>query len=450
MFGRLRPPQLEPLARSQYRADFCGSCQVMAGVGRAWSLATSYDIAFLHSIASALEEAPLVARPCTALPWRSVPVRQLSPPTARWLASVNLLLIEAKCRDDLLDGEAWKGKVGLRLLKGKSQRALEQLHESGFVADLIRELPLRQAHQESQSETSLERLALPTSEMLGEVFAHLSVLTNRPEKTANLRRLGQSVANAVYLKDASEDQIEDERRGRFNAVKKGQLSSAAANRILEREVARARASLAALNLSGTEEADAVLVNLRPAAEKTQARSLVQRFRHRQSQTGICEIFLCAPDACCALASCGCDPCACCYIALDKKENSSTTVVPKIEPPPPALPCPACDHQMTCTQDIGVEYDECLNCLGLWLDKGELQQLARAWRIPNRLIHARPRNLSSPLRPEGTRSCPRCAQVMSVMTVRGVRLDFCADCQGLFLDHGELTRFLEHDENTQES
>ncbi len=450
MFGRLRPPQLKPNSHSQYRADFCGSCQVMAGVGRAWSLATSYDIAFLHSVASALEDAPLVTRPCTALPWRPVQIRELSTPLARWLASVNLLLIEAKCRDDLLDGEAWKGKVGLKLLKGKGERAEEQLQESGFPADQIRELPLRQARHESQAAPTLEFLALPTSEMLGEVFAHLAVLTNCPEKTAHLRRLGQSVASAVYLKDALEDQSKDQQRGRFNAVQAGRLSPVAANRILAREVARARVNLAALDLSNTEALDTILAHLTPP--ESESPSLGQRLRKRQSQAGICEIFLCAPDLCCTAASCGCDPCSCCYHVLSNKESSSNSiVVNQPDPsPPPALPCPACDHQMTCSQAVGVEYDECLNCLGLWLDKGELEQLARAERPPHRLLHGRLDGTAPPLRPEGTRSCPRCAQVMSIMMVRDVRLDFCADCQGLFLDHGELTRFLEHDENPQGS
>ena len=446
MFGRLRPP---PHSRTQHRADFCGSCHAMAKIGRSWSLATSYDIAFLYGIASALEDSPLQTRPCTALPWKQLQVREVSPSLGSWLASINILLLEAKFRDDLHDGEALRGRLGLKLVKGQGERAEQELKRSGFPPELIRELPNRQANSESLVEQSLEQLSLPSSQMLGEIFAHLAVLTNRPENVVPLRRLGQSVASAIYYKDAIDDQSTDRKRGRFNALEASRRTPLQAKSLLEREVRRAVSNLEALEIPRTTTLGATLAQLSPRSQAQRTPSLAQHLRDRKSQAGICDC--CGPDLCCAMACGGCDPCCCCATCIEEKRKSSTTTFTKATPKPPQdLPCPACDHQMTCSQSSGVEYDECLNCLGLWLDKGELQQLARAEMLPHRLLHGRLDGSLSPLRPEGTRSCPRCAKVMSVMTVREVRLDFCADCQGLFLDHGELLRFLEHNENSQES
>ncbi len=412
----------------------------MAELGRPWSLATSYDIAFLHSVLAALEGAPFVSRPCTAWPWRDVTARELSPQSRRWLSSVNLLLMEAKCRDDVEDGSALRGGFGLRLLSRKSGQAAQTLQASGFPWNLICELPKRQARVERGAKPSLDILSLPTSQMLGEIFAHLAVLTNLPAHSPALRRLGLGLGGALYLKDALEDLDSDVRRGRFNALTASGRTQAETLALMHREVTRARSGLAELALPELSNLDPILLGLLPLRKESPPLWLGARLR--QTRAGVCEILLCCGadltlQACCYGCCEGCSLCA--KKAAPADEPSVLTTSPS---PVPSLTCPACDYPMTCTHAAGVEYDECQRCAGLWLDRGELQQLAQAEKLPYQLVHRRPPADAPEPRAEGTRSCPRCAQIMSVMTVRGVRLDFCSDCQGLFLDHGELTRFLE--------
>lgn len=132
----------------------------MAGLGRSWSLATSFDIAFLHCVLAALENAPVASRPCTAWPLRNVPVRGLSEASQLWLSSLNLLLMQAKSRDDLEDGSRVKARLGLRLLSGKVAAASRTLEQSGFPTHLLFELPHEQKRVESAALPCLDRLAL--------------------------------------------------------------------------------------------------------------------------------------------------------------------------------------------------------------------------------------------------------------------------------------------------
>jgi uncharacterized protein len=39
-------------------------------------------------------------------------------------------------------------------------------------------------------------------------------------------------------------------------------------------------------------------------------------------------------------------------------------------------CPWCHAEMDCRDQNGVEIDQCPNCLGVWLDQGELETLLK--------------------------------------------------------------------------
>jgi Zn-finger nucleic acid-binding protein len=43
-------------------------------------------------------------------------------------------------------------------------------------------------------------------------------------------------------------------------------------------------------------------------------------------------------------------------------------------------------------------------------------------------------------------CPVCKEVNLVMTERqGIEIDYCPECRGVWLDRGELDKFIEHAE-----
>lgn len=454
----------------------------MAKLGRVASLATSYDIAFLHSVLAALEGAPARRLPCTALPFRKVNVRELSPASQRWLAAINILLLGAKCQDDVADEGSWKGKLGLAVLSRRLAWAEQVMEESGFPTRVVTDLPRLQALEEARPDTSLEALAMPTSRMLGEVFAHAARLLDSPERAVPLRHLGQGLGAAIYIKDALDDLDKDRRRGRFNAIQAsqggpGQLPKTVpgspsvpghtyALTAMRREVGRATAGLAALRLDGAERPlQHILASLAaPPAAPVQP---LARLRQRRKawggcDCGGCDCAGCDCGDCSACGDCGkgcgecCDACNTCDCNCNcpgcegcgsgnSSGNNTAIVVAQDAVSPavakPALPCPACGNPLEAQFYGGVEIDECLFCCGVWLDHEELEALAASNVVPERLLRRKPMSVTQ-VRPEGTRPCPHCADFMSVVTLKGTRVDVCAKCKGLFLDQGELNGLLD--------
>lgn len=91
---------------------------------------------------------------------------------------------------------------------------------------------------------------------------------------------------------------------------------------------------------------------------------------------------------------------------------------------------------------GIEIDHCLQCLGTWLDTGELEHIAeRAGAPAGPLDDA----LASPGKRVDAR-CPRCGRRLRLTTVgasaEALEIDTCANECGLWFDRGELMRFLE--------
>ncbi|MET3666305.1 zf-TFIIB domain-containing protein [Caulobacter sp. 1776] len=62
---------------------------------------------------------------------------------------------------------------------------------------------------------------------------------------------------------------------------------------------------------------------------------------------------------------------------------------------PLLMCPNCDGSMQAVQRVGVEFDMCPRCRGVWLDRGELEKLMAVEREEVQATYAAPRPYSRP-------------------------------------------------------
>jgi Zn-finger nucleic acid-binding protein len=81
----------------------------------------------------------------------------------------------------------------------------------------------------------------------------------------------------------------------------------------------------------------------------------------------------------------------------------------------------------------VTVDACPQCRGLYLDHGELMLLTGNRPLEELLD----RELKTDT--EDTLLCPACFGFMEYETPRGVQVDICSTCEGLWLDAGELER-----------
>lgn len=84
---------------------------------------------------------------------------------------------------------------------------------------------------------------------------------------------------------------------------------------------------------------------------------------------------------------------------------------------------------------GVEIDRCLECGGVWLDAGELDQIGQlAGVAPGRLSDALEKGAGEA---HGGRRCPRCPGKLRVIHVDKVELDRCPHGHGLWFDAKEI-------------
>ena len=309
--------------RAVYKAQLCAGCHAMREFsGRTTSLLANYDQSLLVLVLSAIGGEPVAAAPCTALPWRTIDLQRLPKAQRTFVAAGNLALIDAKLRDDVDDGRRWWTRPLRWLLRRKVRRAFAALRAQGFAVELLESLPPRQAAVEAAAQPSLQQLAAPSAELLGEIFAHGGSLggslDGREEATPELRRFGRAVGAAVYAFDALEDHDDDRARGRFNAVAKlaarvGHAAGVhATQRFAEHELVAAQQ---AATLLLPEDRRAIVASiLQQLAQQVgrHADHLLGRpeaAAMRPAEAGDCDCA-CDCDACNCASGDGCDGCAC--------------------------------------------------------------------------------------------------------------------------------------------
>ena len=93
---------------------------------------------------------------------------------------------------------------------------------------------------------------------------------------------------------------------------------------------------------------------------------------------------------------------------------------------------------------GVLVDHCAPCNGIWLDGGELDALETGRRRPPEALSADERLETLEERSRDVAVfglCPRCQRQLVATALRGVEVDQCSACGGIYFDQGELPAVL---------
>lgn len=339
VFGNLRWSRCgsDAEARRLYKAQLCASCHAMHGFsGRASSLLANYDQSLLVLVLSALAGRPLEVRRCTAVPWRTVAVQDLPVSLRTFVAAGNLVLIDAKLRDDIDDGGRWYVRPVRWLLGRRTRKAYRELQELGFDTAPVAELPARQLAAERGEARDVAVFAEPSALLLGEIFAYGARLAAAAEREQDARRFGHAIARAVYGLDALEDHDADRSKGRFNAaVRLAQLVGH------EAAVTAVAASVQIAAVEAQQLASRMLPEDRQRMVGQILQELVRRSDgHRDRLLGRPEVAAmrpaeagdcdCACEGCCAGESCcgggegcclACDACdVCCFWSEERRQR----------------------------------------------------------------------------------------------------------------------------------
>lgn len=317
MFGAFGIPRrcLEGEERELYQAHFCGLCHALAEFGgKTSSLLTNYDLTFWLIVLGALEPPSAVERrPCTALPWKRMPVLAMSGRARAASAALNLALVAAKLEDDRQDGEGWLRRLAFRALSRPAARAVPVLEKHGFPREILGHLAARQKDVEARAGATLDELAQPSAELLEEVFAWQARLTERPDLEPPLRRVGRAVGRYLYWWDAWQDRDKDRRARRFNALAACPTPPVVLHARLQRELDELEEALDELPLGEREGlAEGLVGTLQTRLAKAFGRplKLSRPVRQRLARAGLVTVQCDGCDGCGDCGS-GCDGCGSC-------------------------------------------------------------------------------------------------------------------------------------------
>jgi Zn-finger nucleic acid-binding protein len=112
-----------------------------------------------------------------------------------------------------------------------------------------------------------------------------------------------------------------------------------------------------------------------------------------------------------------------------------------------MDCPLCSVPLQQTDCHGVQVDECPKCRGDWFDRDELRRAKDSTDADLRWLDfdvfaGAPDEAAARGR---SRLCPRCGVAMGAVAYEesGVTVDKCGSCHGVWLDHDEFKKIVEH-------
>ena len=220
MLGYIRTDAKELRLREHesYRALYCGLCRSMGKcTGQCSRLSLSYDFVFLAALryCFAKEIPTLKKRRCLVHPLRPRPMAEPSE-ALTYCAHASALLTYHKCLDDCRDergGGRLRGYLARGLFRSAYRRARRTLPAlDGEIREALAELSAYEA--DPGTVPSADRPASLFGELMAKVFAH-----GLEESDARIcGALGRAVGHWIYLVDAADDLVEDQKKGRFNPL----------------------------------------------------------------------------------------------------------------------------------------------------------------------------------------------------------------------------------------
>ncbi|MBQ8431852.1 MAG: hypothetical protein IJX28_03105 [Clostridia bacterium] len=220
MLGYIRTDAKELRLREHesYRALYCGLCRRMGKcTGQCSRFSLSYDFVFLAALRYSFgREIPEIEkRRCPVHPLRPRPMAKPSE-ALTYCAHASALLTYHKCRDDCRDergGRRLRGYLARGFFRPAYRKAKKALPELDLA---IRESLSALSDYENTPDAvpSADRPAALFGELMATVFSYgLS-----PSDARVAAAMGRAVGHWIYLVDAADDLVEDQKKGRFNPL----------------------------------------------------------------------------------------------------------------------------------------------------------------------------------------------------------------------------------------
>lgn len=215
MFGYVLPKECELKVREQavYKSCYCGLCKSLKKhYGPLSSCFLTYDCTLLALLFGAVSGEEPVTAPCRCLHACGAGKRRYrqDTPALHFAAAVNVLLTEAKLRDDIEDTGRFKARLARLLLQPSVKRAEKDFPRIRQQTDLYLEAQRRADAEKLCADAAAD----PTGSFLKSLPGDFPGI---PEKELPaLQWLLYHLGRWIFFADAAADRDEDEKAGRYN------------------------------------------------------------------------------------------------------------------------------------------------------------------------------------------------------------------------------------------
>jgi len=215
MFGyvTINPAEMKEHSRLRYQSFYCGLCRTLTHrYGNLGRMTLSNDMTFLLILLSSLYEPEETVSKGRCLPHPVKAREGVANEFSSYCADMNIALAYHKCLDDWKDDHSLAGKTDAALLQ-KAYRQVEKRYPEKCAA--IESCLSDIGKLEQGNSLEADAPANLTARMLGEVFVYRDDYWAAP-----MRSIGEGLGRFIYLMDAYDDLPGDERRKRYNPLRK--------------------------------------------------------------------------------------------------------------------------------------------------------------------------------------------------------------------------------------
>ena len=101
-------------------------------------------------------------------------------------------------------------------------------------------------------------------------------------------------------------------------------------------------------------------------------------------------------------------------------------------------CPKCNVELGVYNRNGLNIRYCKTCKSMWISFPTLQKIGEMLDLKTQIVN--PVDMEPLKIKEELRACPSCSSTMHKVFFNGIIVDKCVDCNGVWFDNGELSKY----------
>lgn len=230
---------------------YCGLCNTLGSkYGFFYRWLTNYDASFYSLLYSAQSKTSLEHQKC---PLRFQKTSTTENIGLLYGSAVSMLMAKTSVDDDIADNNSLSSRVLRSFIDKKMPEVYLDLNRFGLDLKYINTQIMLQQDLEREETSTIETLASPTMNVVGEIISHTARLAGKEENVSSLHGLGAEVGRIMYVLDSVNDLTSDVKEGNFNPfVKTWKINVASirsqANKIVKDSIESIRESVNRLNV----------------------------------------------------------------------------------------------------------------------------------------------------------------------------------------------------------